>query len=416
MIQRLLLHIACLLLPFAVTSAQKQDTTRSLNLGEVEVRGAQTLRTVNSTAPTYQLERDQLLRQGVSDMGEALHRLPGITLRDYGGAGGMKTVSVRGFGASHTGVSYDGVVLSECQSGEIDLSRYSIDQVERLQLTIGDNDDLFLPARQAATPALLSIETTHRPDSQWAQRLTSQVKVGSFGYVSPFLRYERNLRQKLWLMACGEYTYAENDYPFTLENGATAWITPEKATQLCGYNNLFNGIAGIINIFLMTGWWNTFASKDGKDMLWPDMTWVYIITYDLWNFCYTYNCLPNHAWYCGIALLLAPTVANFLWNKGAWIQNRANTLATWCMFAQIFPMFQDDFAAMGFPELGSSPFAVASTLNPTTATTVAAIALIANVLGAGYLIYRVTKLKRNPYTNDIFVGTRDYEQARARMA
>ena len=94
MIQRLLLHIACLLLPFAVTSAQKQDTTRSLNLGEVEVRGAQTLRTVNSTAPTYQLERDQLLRQGVSDMGEALHRLPGITLRDYGGAGGMKTVSV----------------------------------------------------------------------------------------------------------------------------------------------------------------------------------------------------------------------------------------------------------------------------------------------------------------------------------
>jgi len=220
MIQRLLLHIACLLLPFAVTSAQKQDTTRSLNLGEVEVRGAQTLRTVNSTAPTYQLERDQLLRQGVSDMGEALHRLPGITLRDYGGAGGMKTVSVRGFGASHTGVSYDGVVLSECQSGEIDLSRYSIDQVERLQLTIGDNDDLFLPARQAATPALLSIETTHRPDCRWAQRLTSQVKVGSFGYVSPFLRYERNLRQKLWLMASGEYTYAENDYPFTLENGA----------------------------------------------------------------------------------------------------------------------------------------------------------------------------------------------------
>ena len=209
--------------------------------------------------------------------------------------------------------------------------------------------------------------------------------------------------------------FVTGDYQI-LENGAAYWVTPEKATQLCGYNNLFNGIAGIINIFLMTGWWNTFASKDGKDMLWPDMTWVYIITYDLWNFCYTYNCLPNHAWYCGIALLLAPTVANFLWNKGAWIQNRANTLATWCMFAQLFPMFQDDFAAMGFPELGSSPFAVASTLNPTTATTVAAIALIANVLGAGYLIYRVTKLKRNPYTNDIFVGTRDYEQARARMA
>ena len=41
-------------------------------------------------------------------------------------------------------------------------------------------------------------------------------------------------------------------------------------------------------------------------MLWPDMTWVFIIAYDLWNFCYTYNCLPTHSWYCGIALLLAP--------------------------------------------------------------------------------------------------------------
>ena len=36
-----------------------------------------------------------------------------------------------------TGVSYDGVMLSECQSGEIDLSRYSLDNVAHLTLTIG---------------------------------------------------------------------------------------------------------------------------------------------------------------------------------------------------------------------------------------------------------------------------------------
>ena len=35
----------------------------------------------------------------------------------------------------------------------------------------------------------------------------------------------------------------------------------------------------------------------------------------------------RQAWYCGLALLLAPTFANALWNKGGWIQNRANTLA-----------------------------------------------------------------------------------------
>ena len=59
--------------------------------------------------------------------------------------------------------------------------------------------------------------------------------------------------------------------------GETTWVTSEGATQLAGWNNVFNGIAGIINIFCMTGWWSVYASEDKTDMLWPDMTWVYII-------------------------------------------------------------------------------------------------------------------------------------------
>lgn len=58
-------------------------------------------------------------------------------------------------------------------------------------------------------------------------------------------------------------------------------------------------------------------------MLWPDMIWVYVLAYDIWNFQYTYLNLPTHSWYCGLALLLAPTFAAALWNKGGWIQNRA---------------------------------------------------------------------------------------------
>ena len=70
----------------------------------------------------------------------------------------------------------------------------------------------------------------------------------------------------------------------------------------------------------MTGWWGIYSSKDKKDMLWPDMIWVYVLAYDIWNFQYTYLNLPTHSWYCGLALLLAPTFAAALWNKGGWIQ------------------------------------------------------------------------------------------------
>ena len=180
-------------------------------------------------------------------------------------------------------------------------------------------------------------------------------------------------------------------------------VTSEGVTQIGGWNNVFNGIAGLINIFCMTAWWSVYSSKDEHDMLWPDMTWVFIVAYDLWNFCYTYNCLPTHAWFCGLALLLAPTVANALWNKGGWIQNRANTLAIWCMFAQVFPYFQEE-----------SIFVTHSTLDPNVATAVSVVALVANVAAIIYIAYRAKKLGVNPYKQDVFVGTRDWEQATAR--
>ena len=50
--------------------------------------------------------------------------------------------------------------------------------------------------------------------------------------------------------------------------GQSTWVTSEGATQLAGWNNVFNGIAGLINIFCMTGWWSVYASEDQTDMLW----------------------------------------------------------------------------------------------------------------------------------------------------
>ena len=86
--------------------------------------------------------------------------------------------------------------------------------------------------------------------------------------------------------------------------------------------NYMNGIAGILNIITITGWFGICVRKKtntdtSMDMLWPDMLWFWIIAYDLWNFAYTYNCIPGHSWYAGFALLLAPTLCAFTVGKGA---------------------------------------------------------------------------------------------------
>lgn len=234
---------------------------------------------------------------------------------------------------------------------------------------------------------------------------------GCIGFM--MLKYKWGIGKTHWFKAFPFVIVAINiliavvsDFESAIRGFDSWWLSSEGVWLHGGWHNIMNGAAGLINIMCMTGWWGIYTSKKKDDMLWPDMTWVFIVAYDIWNFAYTYNNLPIHAWYCGLALLLAPTVANALWNKGGWIQNRANTLALWCMFAQVFPMFQNH-----------GIFAVQSVQyndNFVPMTVISALALIANIIALAIIIKRSVAAKKNPYTNEIFIGTKDYEKAMAR--
>lgn len=207
------------------------------------------------------------------------------------------------------------------------------------------------------------------------------------------------------------------------ETGSRYWLSNEGVWLYGGWWNWVNGIAGILNILCMTGWWGIYTSKKKDDMLWPDMTWCFIIAYDIWNFEYTYCNLPTHSWYCGVALLLAPTFANAFWNKGGWIQNRANTLAIWCMFAQVFPLFQVGTRFAVIPSLYGTEWTSGLELstaaqptyaNPTAQGVIAILALAVNVICLTAIIKRSIEQKKNPYKNDIWTDQKDYKLAMAR--
>ncbi len=164
--------------------------------------------------------------------------------------------------------------------------------------------------------------------------------------------------------------------------------------------NLMNGIAGILNIVAISGWFGIFIGKDKyKDMLWPDMLWFWIIAYDLWNFAYVYNCVPDHAFYAGAALLISCTIPAFFIKKGAWLQHRAQTLAIWMMFVMCLPGFVD-----------TSKFAVKSSNNPTALWIVSFLALASNVVVIIYNIYKVRKYKRNPLTDELHTDLEGFKQ------
>lgn len=164
--------------------------------------------------------------------------------------------------------------------------------------------------------------------------------------------------------------------------------------------NIMNGVAGIINIITITGWMGIFIGKDKKkDMLWPDMLWFWIIAYDIWNFAYVYNCVSDHAFYAGAALLISCTIPAFFIKKGAWLQHRAQTLGFWMMFVMTFPAFVD-----------TSTFAVKSSHNPTALMVVSSLALAANVGVLVYEIIKIVKTKRNPLKEEIYTELPAYKQ------
>ena len=197
------------------------------------------------------------------------------------------------------------------------------------------------------------------------------------------------------------------------EVGSTYWLVHSGAIEgevvgvLGGPWNYMNAIAGILNIICITGWFGIVirqvSKKDSsRDMLWPDLLWFWIIAYDIWNFVYTYNCIPTHSWYAGLALLIAPTLCAFTLGKGAWLQHRAQTLAIWCMFAQTFPFFQDQ-----------GKFMVNSTYNPTIYTFLGALSLAINLAVFVYMIFKIIKTKRNPYKADLYTDLKAYQDIKA---
>lgn len=163
--------------------------------------------------------------------------------------------------------------------------------------------------------------------------------------------------------------------------------------------NIINGIAGILNIITISGWFGIFISKDkNKDMLWPDQLWFWIIAYDLWNFAYLYNCIPDHSFYSGAALLMSCTIPAFFIKKGAWLQHRGQTLALWAMFSLTLPSLAD-----------SSMFAVKSSHSEIALWIVSILALAANVAVLVYHVIKIVKNKRNPLKDEIYTDLKKYK-------
>jgi len=190
------------------------DTTATHQLNTVEVKAVYP--SVNrATSPLQVLQGSKLQKINSLQISDAIKLFSGVQVKDYGGIGGLKTVSIRSLGANHTTVAYDGITLSDYQTGQIDLGRFSLDNVEMISLHIGESDDIFQTARMQSTAGVLNI-TGKKPqlseNKPFAFR--NSMKAGSFGFLNPSVVYEQRLNKMFSSQVVAEWMQTDGNYPY----------------------------------------------------------------------------------------------------------------------------------------------------------------------------------------------------------
>ncbi len=197
--------------------AQKHDTLQTVKVKTVKEKDI-----AATTTPLQQLNAAQLSTINSISVADAIKQFAGVQVKDYGGVGGLKTVSVRSLGANHTGVLYDGISIGDAQGGQIDLGKFSLDNIEQIQLANSNPTEILLPARAYATASLLSLKSSSSilaKDEK--QSIKIKLQQGSFGYFSPSVLYKIRIGKKFQTSISSTYQNATSQYPFkSYENAA----------------------------------------------------------------------------------------------------------------------------------------------------------------------------------------------------
>lgn len=183
-----------------------------------------------SLIPGQELSGGELERLSAINVADAVKFFSGVQIKDYGGVGGVKTLDVRSMGSNNLGVFYDGIALGNAQNGQIDLGKYSLDNIESISIFNGQKSDIFTTARDLGSASAIYLRT-RRPEfaDNKKYNLRLRFRTGSFGLVNPSLNFDFRFNHHLSATLSAEYTGAHGRYKFRLKgyypDGAVAWDT-----------------------------------------------------------------------------------------------------------------------------------------------------------------------------------------------
>jgi outer membrane receptor protein involved in Fe transport len=199
---------------------------------------------LTSAVPHFSINAEKADELGVVDVGEALKIIPGVQIRDYGGIGGVKSISFRSLGAAHTTVVMDGNAIPNLRSGSINLSQFELFGLEKVSFSSGQVMDDYTTASafaQANTIALRSVLFTP-PKKMRFQTYLNGTTINAY---EGGLMLQKRLGKHFFIggqgmvrLGNGEYDFIHPELPnepvFRRENTA---LNSTRVRVLMGYDN-----------------------------------------------------------------------------------------------------------------------------------------------------------------------------------
>lgn len=206
----------CLILPLSAFA--QSDTTKKLK--EVNVN-TDAIPVTPVIVLSQSISSNDFIHYNAFNVADAIRDFSGVIIKDYGGVGGLKTVSVRGLSANHTSVFFDGIQINDAENGQVDLGRLNLSNISKISLYSGQPPVLLQTARAFAAASVLSVEPI-KPEltASKTYQVTAGLKTGSFGLVNPYLVWQQRINDK-WAFTLNGFTdNANGKYKYTVDYGA----------------------------------------------------------------------------------------------------------------------------------------------------------------------------------------------------
>ena len=158
---------------------------------------------------------------------DALLRIPGLGISDYGGLAGLKGANLRGLGTAHTDIYLDGVRVSNFQSGQNDLGMLPIEALGSVVVDYAQNSLSFRTAKPVFG------------NSPFGGHVSLQA--GSFCTWMPSVRFDVKASERVAISAYASGILTKGDFPY---GDAGARRTGNDLKQLRAGYDVFGTLDG----------------------------------------------------------------------------------------------------------------------------------------------------------------------------